>query len=118
MLLSHQYSLLIVGVLSFLWANNAWTQPPPMHHDKTVRTETCWIYPIVNGIAAKEAYRSASIQYNRQGRKSKMTLYNEHGQTTKEYLYAYLPGQCETYQLLSDGSKLITAKKEYGQEVP
>ncbi|MGH1334875.1 MAG: hypothetical protein ACRBFS_02030 [Aureispira sp.] len=116
MLLSHQYSLLMVGFLSVLLTSNAWTQPPPMHNEKTVRTETCWIYPIINGIAAKQAYRSASIHYNRQGRKSKMTLYNKRGQTTKEYLYAYLPGQCETYQLLSDGSKFITAKEEYGQE--
>lgn len=115
MFLSQQYSLLLTGLLSLLMLSNAWTQPPPMHNDKTVRTETCWIYPIMNGIAAKKAYRSAIIQYNRQGRKSKMTLYSESGQITKEYLYAYQPGQCETYQLLTDGSKLITAKEEYGQ---
>lgn len=116
MFLSQQYSLLLSGLLSLLLVSNAWSQPPPMHNEKTVRTETCWIYPIIDGIAAKDAYCSARIQYNRSGRKSKMTLYNERGQRTKEYLYAYVPGQCETYQLLSDGSKLIIAKEEFGQE--
>lgn len=116
MLLSHQYSLLVASILSILFATNAWTQPPPMHNDKAVRTETCWIYPIVEGVAAPKAYRSAVINYNRKGRKSKMRLYNEQGQMTKEYLYDYSPGQCETYQLLSDDSKMILAKEEYGAE--
>lgn len=116
MFLLHQYSLLLTSLLSLLLVSNAWTQPPPMHNDKTVRTETCWIYPIINGIAAQKAYRSATIQYNRQGHKSKMIFYDESGQKTKEYLYNYLPGECETYQVLADGSKLITAKEEYGQE--
>lgn len=116
MFLSYQYSLLVVSFLCFLGGANAWTQPPPMYNDKTVRTETCWIYPIINGSVAKDAYCSARIQYNRDGRKSKMTLYNEHGQTTKEYLYAYTFGQCETYQLLSDGSKLIVAKEVYNED--
>ncbi len=110
------YSLLIASLFSFGLLGQTVAQPAPTSHSKTVRTETCWTYPIVQGIAAKDAYCSARTQYNRDGRKSKMSLYDETGQITKEYLYAYMPSQCETYQLLKDGSKLITNTEKYDSE--
>jgi hypothetical protein len=96
-----------------LLAGKTEAQPAPTNNQKTVRTETCWTYPIINGVAAKKPYCSARIQYKRDGSKSKMTLYDATGQVTKEYLYAYSAGQCETYQILADGSKRITNTERY-----
>ena len=92
------------------------TQPPPLEDDKTLRTESVWMYPIEAGKSTAEPYLSAKYFYDREGRLLRSTAYGTDAAIHHEYYYRYRNNRRERYFKLKDGDEFVDQVETYNAE--
>lgn len=81
-----------------------------------LKTETCWAYTIENNVPATSGSVLSQIEYNDQGKKTKVTTYKEDGSIAYEYFFEYTADTRETYWELSDGTKVKSETEIYNKD--
>lgn len=81
-----------------------------------IKTETCWSYTIENNVPATSGFITRKIEYDDQGKQTKITTYNENGSIAYEYYFDYTANMRETYWKLSDGTRVNSETELYDDD--
>lgn len=82
---------------------------------KTIKKETCWVYPIHNNAASATGYPSSITVYDKAGKKEKITTYNKAGNLLYEFYFDYNKDTQEMYWVDNQGKKRKSQTEIYSK---
>jgi len=102
----------LIGVCLLFQGNFSLAQS----NTEILKTETCWSYTIENNTPTTSGSVSRQVEYDDQGKKTKITTYKEDGLIAYEYFFDYSMNIRETYWKLSDGTKVKSEIEVYNDD--
>lgn len=102
----------LAGIYFFCQTNTVLAQS----ETEILKTETCWSYAIENNVPTTTGSVSKQVEYDDQGKKTKIITYKEDGAIAYEYFFDYTANARETYWKLSDGTKVKSETEVYNDD--